>query len=381
MKTNLFIILSIMIITNFGCSTQPTSLSKVDRANFQTVVDGKSVDLYYLKNKNNIELTVTNFGARIVELFVPDRDGKFVDIVLGHDHINKYVSYGRTERFLGSTIGRYGNRIAKGKFTLDDIEYTLPINNRPNSLHGGTKGFDMLVWDAHQIDLQTIEFYLISPDGDQGYPGTLTVAMTYQLTDDNELVIVHKATTDKKTVVNLTHHSFFNLHGAGHETINDHVLTINASNYTPVDATLIPEGPVATVEGTPMDFRIPTVIGKRVDQDFEQLRYGRGYDHNWVIDRKTENELEQAAVVYEPVSGRVMEVWTTEPGIQFYGGNFFDGSWAGKEDKIYHFRASLALETQHYPDSPNRSDFPSTVLEPGQPYYHTCVYKFGVNKF
>ena len=378
MKTKLFIIPAIAMIANFGCATRPTSLSKVDRANFQTTVDGKSVDLYYLKNKNGIEITVTNFGARIVELFVPDRDGKFADIVLGHDHIDKYVNYGKNERFLGATIGRYGNRIAKGKFTLDEVEYTLPLNNGPNTLHGGTKGFDMLVWDATQTDPQTIEFRLVSPDGDQGYPGTLTVDMTYQLNDDNELTIVHKATTDKKTVVNLTHHSFFNLHGAGNGTVNDHVLTINASNYTPVDATLIPDGPIATVEGTPMDFRMPTMIGERVDQDFEQLRYGKGYDHNWVLDRKTANEPEQAAIVYEPASGRMMEVWTTEPGIQFYGGNFFDGSCIGKEGKTYDFRASLALETQHYPDSPNRPDFPSTILEPGQNYYHKCIYKFGV---
>jgi len=366
------------MIANCGCATQPASLSKVNRADFQATIDGKPTDLYYLKNKNGMELTVTNFGARIVELFAPDRDGKFADIVLGHDRLDQYVNYGKTERFLGATIGRYGNRIAKGKFTLDGVEYTLPLNNGPNSLHGGDKGFDMLVWDARQIDGQTIAFHLVSPDGDQGYPGTLTVDMTYQLDDNNELIITHKATTDKKTVVNLTHHSFFNLHGAGNGTINDHIMTINASGYNPVDSTLIPDGPVAAVEGTPMDFRTPTAIGERVDENFVQLRYGHGYDHNWVLDRKTADALEQAAVVYEPTSGRVMEVWTTEPGMQFYGGNFFDGSWAGKGGKSYNFRASFALETQHFPDSPNRPDFPSVVLEPGQNYYHKCVYKFGV---
>ena len=378
MKKYLLIIQAIIMIAYFGCTDPQTSLSKVKRANFQTTVDGKSVDLYYLKNNNGMELTVTNFGGRIVELFAPDRAGKFEDVVLGHDHIKKYVNYGKTERFLGSTIGRYGNRIAKGKFTLDGVEYTLPINNTPNTLHGGTKGFDMLVWDAEQISPQKIEFRLVSPDGDQGFPGTLTVEMIYELTDNYELVIEHKATTDKKTVVNLTHHSFFNLHGAGKGTINDHILVINASNYNPVDATLIPDGPIAPVEGTPMDFRIPTVIGERVDQDFTQLKYGRGYDHNWVIDRKTANALEKAAVVYEPVSGRVIEVWTTEPAMQFYGGNFFDGSLKGKKGKPYHFRASFALETQHFPDSPNRPDFPSTILSPGQNYYHKCVYKFGL---
>ena len=374
---NLFFTLAILMSAMTACTNEKTSLSKVKRIDFQTTVDGKQTDLYYLTNKNGLELTVTNFGARIVELFTPDRKGAFEDIVLGHDHINKYARYSG-ERFLGATIGRYGNRIAKGKFTLDGVEYSVPINNEPNSLHGGTKGFDMLVWDAKQIDKQTIEFNLVSPDGDQGYPGTLTVNMTYQLNDDNELVIIHQATTNKKTVLNLTHHSFFNLHGAGNGQINDHILTLNASNYTPVDATLIPFGDIAYVENTPMDFRTPTAIGKRVDQDFEQLRFGRGYDHNWVIDRKSAKDIEQAAVVFEPASGRVLEVWTTEPAIQFYGGNFFDGEDIGKGGKPYNFRASLALETQHYPDSPNHPDFPSTELKPGEKYYHTCVYKFGV---
>jgi len=366
------------MIANGGCTTRQTSLSKVNRADFQTMVDGKPTDLYVLKNKNGIEITVTNFGGRIVELFAPDREGKFTDIVLGHDHIDKYVNYGSAERFLGSTIGRYGNRIANGNFSLDGVEYALAVNNGPNSLHGGIKGFDMIVWDAIQINGQTIQFRMVSPDGDEGYPGTLTVEMTYELNDANELIITHKAKTDKKTVVNLTHHSFFNLHGAGHGTINDHVMTIYASQFVPVDSTLIPDGPIAPVEGTPMDFRKATVIGDRVDDDFIQLRYGRGYDHCWVLDRKTPSALEQAAVVYEPVSGRVLEVWTTEPGMQFYGGNFFDGSFKGKEGLPYHFRGSLALETQHYPDSPNRPDFPSTTLVPGQNYFHQCVYKFGV---
>ena len=377
MKKYLFIIFAIAMTTLTGCKSEQTSRSQVKRTDFQSMVDGKQTDLYYLTNKNGLELTVTNFGARIVELFTPDRNGQYEDIVLGRDHIDKYVRY-TGERFLGSTIGRYGNRIAKGRFTLDGVDYTLPINNEPNSLHGGTKSFDMLVWDAEQTDPQTIQFTLVSPDGDQGYPGQLTVNMTYQLNDDNELVITHQAVTDKKTVLNLTHHSFFNLHGAGNGTINDHILTINASNYTPVDSTLIPSGPIATVEGTPLDFRTPTAIGQRADQDFEQLRFGRGYDHNWVLDRKTAKGLEQAAVVYEPVSGRVMEVWTTEPSMQFYGGNFFDGTDIGKGGKRYNFRASLALETQHYPDSPNHPDFPSTELNPGEQYYHQCVYKFGV---
>lgn len=351
--------------------------STLSRADFQTTVDGKKTDLFYLKNKNGVEIAVTNFGGRIVEYWTPDKNGKAEDIVLGHDHVGKYIDY-TGERFLGATIGRYGNRIAKGKFTLDGVEYQLPVNDGPNSLHGGTIGFDMVVWDAKQPDQQTLEFSYLSKDGEQGYPGNLKVNMTYELTDDNELIITHRATTDKRTVVNLTHHSFFNLHGAGNGTINDHQLMINADQFTPVDQTLIPTGKLEDVKNTPMDFRTPVLIGERVNNDFEQLQLGHGYDHNWVLKRKTAKDKELAATVYEPESGRFLEVWTTEPGIQFYGGNFFDGTKTGKNQKPYHFRASLALETQHFPDSPNHPNFPTTVLSPGEEYYHVCVYKTGV---
>lgn len=349
--------------------------SKMKKSDFQSVIDGKKTDLYTITNSNGLEITVTNFGARVVELWVPDKNGKFEDIVLGHDHIDKYVNY-KGERFLGATIGRYGNRIAKGKFHLDGKEYQLPINDTPNSLHGGTKGFDRVVWDVTQPDNQTLVFGYVSPDGEQGYPGTLTVKMIYRLTDDNAFEITHEATTDRKTVINLTHHSFFNLHGAGNKDINDHILMIHADRFTPVDKTLIPTGELQNVENTPMDFRTPTLIGKRNDDNFEQLAFGRGYDHNWVLTKKTPNGLELAATVWEPVSGRLMEVWTTEPGIQFYGGNFFDGSMTGKQGKKYNYRASLALETQHFPDSPNHPGFPSTTLNPGENYKHICIYKF-----
>jgi aldose 1-epimerase len=359
------------------CKQAPASLSEVNRADFRTVVDDKQVDLYYLRNAGGLEMTVTNFGARVVELFVPDRHGRFADIVLGHDNVEAYIDYSG-ERFLGATIGRYGNRIAGGRFALDGVEYTLPVNDGPNSLHGGTRGFDMVVWNTVQPDPQTLVFTLVSEAGDQGYPGTLSVKMTYRLTDDNEFIVTHEATTDAATVVNLTHHSFFNLHGAGVGTINDHELMLCADRYTPVDATLIPTGELASVEGTPMDFRSPTPIGMRVDDEFEQLTLGHGYDHNWVLTRKSATAPELAATVYEPVSGRYMEVWTTEPGIQFYGGNFFDGSIVGKGGKTYNHRASLALETQHFPDSPNQPAFPSTILLPDQRYSHTCIYKFGV---
>lgn len=348
--------------------------SKMKKEDFQVTIDGKKTDLYILKNKNGLEITVTNFGAHVVEIWAPDKNGKFEDIVLGHDHIDKYIHY-QGERFLGATIGRYGNRIAEGKFTLDGKTYQLPINDTPNSLHGGFKGFDRVVWDIEQPDGHTLLFHYLSKDGEEGYPGNLDVSMKYELTDNNEFIITHEAVTDRKTVVNLTHHSFFNLHGAGNGSINDHLLMIHAGQYLPVDKNLIPTGVVEEVEGTPMDFRRPCLIGERLESEFEQLKHGHGYDHNWVLDRKTASEIELAATVYEPVSGRYMEVWTTEPGIQFYGGNFFDGTMTGKDGKSYEYRASLALETQHFPDSPNQPSFPSTVLEPGQTYKHICIYK------
>lgn len=363
----------LVIIILSGC-VEETKYSKMKREDFQTTIDGKKTDLYTLKNKNGVEITVTNFGARVVEIWAPDRNGNFEDIVLGHDHVDKYMHF-KGERFLGATIGRYGNRIDKGQFTLDSVSYQLPVNDKPNSLHGGTNGFDMVVWDAVQEDPQKLTFSYLSKDGEEGYPGNLNVKMTYELTDDNEFKITHTATTDKKTVLNLTHHSFFNLHGAGNGMINDHELMINADKFTPVNEVLIPTGEQLAVAGTPMDFQKPAPIGERVNADYEQLKFGHGYDHNWILKRKTDHDLELAATVYEPQSGRLLEVWTTEPGIQFYGGNFFDGSMIGKGGKAYNFRASLALETQHFPDSPNQPSFPSTVLMPGETYNHVCVYK------
>ena len=374
---NISVLIFFIMITS-ACSKQTDSLSKVNRKDFQTVVDGKNTDLFILKNKNGLEMTATNYGARVVEFFVPDRNGKFEDIVLGHDNIEKYINF-TGERFLGATIGRFGNRIADGKFTLDGVNYQLTINDAPNSLHGGEKGFDRVVWDTKQIDSHKLEFTYQSADGEQGYPGNLVVEMVYELTDDNEFIVTHHAVTDKRTVINLTHHSFFNLHGAGNGTVNDHVLMLNADKFTPVDEVLIPTGEQLSVEGTPMDFRTPTPIGNRVNDDYQQLKYGHGYDHNWILNRETSKGLELAATVYEPISGRFMEVYTTEPGIQFYGGNFFDGE-IGKNNKRYEYRASLALETQHFPDSPNHSEFPSAVLSPGEEYEHICVYKVTVKK-
>ena len=273
-----------------GCGSERHS--QVSRAAFRSTVDGKATDLYTLRNARGLEMTVTNFGGRVVELWVPDRDGNFADIVLGHDNLGAYVDQ-TGERFLGATIGRYGNRIAAGRFTLDGKEYTLPLNDGPNSLHGGAKGFDMVVWDVVEVTPQKIVLACLSPDGDQGYPGNLKVTMTYELTDDNSFVITHEAATDRRTVVNLTHHSFFNLHGAGGPPINDHEL-IAADFFTPVDSTLIPTGRLMPVEGTPMDFRRPAPIGSRLDADFEQLRHGHGYDHNWVLSRRSTHDLELA---------------------------------------------------------------------------------------
>lgn len=351
--------------------------STLKAADFETVHNGKKTGLYYLSNKLGTEIAVTNFGARVVELWVADRNGKFADVVLGHDNIDAYINYSG-ERFLGAAIGRFGNRIAHGKFSLGGKEYSLPLNDGANSLHGGYKGFDMVVWDVTQPDGQTLEFTYLSPDMEEGFPGSLQVDMTYMLSDDNEFIIRYRAQTDKATVVNLTHHSFFNLHGAGAGSINDHELMINARSYTPVDETLIPTGKMASVELTPMDFLTPTAIGARVDEPFAQLEFGHGYDHNWMLDKKCDTVPELAATLYEPTSGRYLEVFTTQPGMQFYGGNFFDGSTVGKGGTPYRFRESLALETQHFPDSPNNPAFPSTTLEAGEVYEHQCIYKFNL---
>ncbi|AWI09870.1 aldose epimerase family protein [Ereboglobus luteus] len=357
--------------------TSAPTKSGLHRERFQKVIDGKQSDLFVLTNSKGVEICVTSYGARVVSWLVPGRDGKMEDIVLGYDNVQGYID--SNEPYFGAAIGRFGNRIAKGKFTLDGNEYTVPINNAPNALHGGTKGFQAVVWNTRQPDSRTLEFNIVSPDGDQGFPGNLGVKMVYTLTDDNELKITYEAMTDKPTVLNLTHHSFFNLLGAGNGSINDHLLTLNASRYTPVSDVLIPTGQIASVDGTPMDFRKPTVVGSRLDQNFEQLKNGAGYDHNWVLDRPASDagtgKLFLAARVVEPRSGRVLEVRTDQPGIQFYGGNFLNDSFKGKQGKTYGHRSAIVLETQRFPDSPNQPAFPSTVLRPGETYRHICIYK------
>lgn len=347
----------------------------ITKADFGVTKDGQKVDLYTLTNANGAVLKMTNFGGIVTELWMPDRNGQMEDIVLGFNTVRPYEEI---SPHFGSTIGRYGNRIGKGRFTLDGKTYTLAINDGENHLHGGPKGFDMVVWQAEPFQDDKgvgLKLHYLSADMEEGYPGNLDVTVTYTLTNKNELKIDYLATTDKPTVVNLTNHSYFNLAGQGEGKILDHKLMINADYFTPVDAGLITTGELRAVEGTPFDFRELTTIGKRIDADNEQIKFGGGYDHNWVLNKKA-GKMSTAAKVYEPTSGRVMEVLTTEPGIQFYAGNFLDGTITGKMGKVYPKRSGLCLETQHYPDSPNKPEFPTTTLRPGQTYKTTTIYKF-----
>ena len=325
-----------------------------------------------------MEITVTNYGARIVSWLAPDKDGKMEDVVLGYDSIDGYLR--DKGSYFGAAIGRYGNRIAKGEFMLGDIQYKLAQNNGINSLHGGIKGFSSKVWEVVPKGNNELHFTLVSPDMDEGFPGELSVAMTYRLTDDNELIIQYEAKCDKPTVINLTNHSYFNLHGAGNGTILDHQLTLNADFFTPIDSTLIPTGDLAPVENTPFDFRKPTLIGSRIDSKDQQIRFGLGYDINYVLKKTEDQNVSLAASVFEPQSGRVLEVYTDQPGIQFYSGNFLNGKFPGKKGKTYGYRSAFCLETQHFPNSPNQPKFPSVVLGPDQVYSHTCIYKFLVRK-
>lgn len=349
------------------------TLSGLNRADFQATIDGKNVDLYILTNTNGCEICVTNFGGFPVSIMVPDKDGKLIDVVLGHQTLKRYVDLKPT--YLGAVIGRYGNRIANGKFTLDGVEYTLATNNGPNHLHGGIEGFDSKVWDADQIDAQTLVLSYISPDGEEGYPGTLNVKMVYKLTEDNAFEITYEATTDKPTLCNLTNHTFFNLSGEGDAFIGDHILQINADYYTPGNDVMIPSGEIVKVAGTPMDFTTPTSIGERIDAQFDQLINGVGYDHNYVINKKQEGELVLAATATSPKSGITLKTYTTEPGVQLYTGNWLDG-FEGKNGHTYPKRSAFCLETQHFPDCPNKGHFTSCVLRPDEVYHQTCIYKF-----
>ena len=343
---------------------------------FEKTVESKQTGLYILTNKVGSELTVTNYGAKIVSLMVPDKDGDFRDIVLGHPTIDEYIT--SEEPYFGALCGRTANRIANGRFTLDEVDYQLPINNGPNSLHGGIKGFNAVVWDVMKVTDNSIELYYLSKDGEEGYPGNLSVWVTYTLTEDNSLDIIYRASTDKKTILNLTNHSYFNLSGEGDSYIGDHILTINADSYLPTDSTAIPYGEAELVKDTPMDFLQPTNIGDRINDDFEQLKFGNGYDHTYVLNKNSENEYSRAAMCFSPKSHIKMEIFTTEPGMQLYTGNWMTGNFTAKKGNTYPKRSAVCFETQHFPDSINKPNYPSIVLNPSELYESRTTYKFSI---
>lgn len=357
--------------SNADSTKKSTTTYIPDRKNFQSTINGKQTDLYVLKNGSGMTAAITNYGGRLVSLLVPDKGGAMKDVILGFDNVNDYTTGGDT--YFGATIGRYGNRIAKGKFSIDGQAYTLATNNAPNSLHGGNVGFSRVVWDGKQLNDSTLQLTYLSKDMEEGFPGNLNATVTYSLTGDNGLQIQYEATTDKRTVVNLTNHAFFNLNGIGSGTILQHQLQINADRFTPVDSTLIPTGKLQPVDGTPFDFRILTPIGARINEDNQQLKNGKGYDHNFVLNG---SGMREAAMAVGDQSGIVMQVYTIEPGLQFYSGNFMQGQHTllgGSKDE---YRTAFCLETQHFPDSPNQPEFPTTLLEPGKTYKTTSVYKF-----
>jgi len=362
-----------------GCATKsPTGSSGtagITHEPFGAAPGGAPVEIYTLRNQNGMEARIMTYGGIIQSLKVPDRNGQFGDVALGYDSLDGYLT---NSPYFGALIGRYGNRIARGHFNLDGQEYTLATNNVPNSLHGGIKGFDKVVWNIVKADVgprgPELQLSYLSKDGEEGYPGNLQVTATYTLfSKENALRLTFRATTDKDTIVNLTAHSYFNLAGQG--DVLGHVVYIDADRYTPVDSTLIPTGELAPVTGTPFDFRAPTAIGARIGDDNEQLKFGGGYDHNWIMNHKM-GKLALDARVTDPAAGRVFEIWSTEPGLQFYSGNFLDGTIIGKGGQTYSHRGAFVMEPQHYPDSPNHANFPSTVLHPGQVYHNTIIYRF-----
>jgi aldose 1-epimerase len=366
-----------------GATTPRAAGAGVTRAPFGTLPDGQAVELFTFSNANGVEVRATNYGGIITALRTKDRDGRLDDIVLGYDSLAGYL---KESPYFGAIVGRVANRVARGKFTLDGKTYTLATNNGPNALHGGLKGFDKVVWAAEPFESDSgsgIALRYVSKAGEEGYPGTLTVGVRYTLTPRDELIVDYEATTDAPTPLNLSQHSYWNLAGTGGApgtplpTNAQHVLTLDASSYTPVDTTLIPTGEIAPVAGTPLDFRTPTAIGARIDQAHQQLKFGGGYDHNWVLDRNGQTGLVHAARVTEPTTGRTLDISTTEPGIQFYSGNFLDGKITGKANRTYPYRSAIALETQHFPDSPNHPNFPTVILKPGETYRSRTVFTFG----
>ena len=360
-----------------GCNTVNENHTKsgIAQENFGKI-NGKGISIYTLTNENNVKAKIINYGAILVSLEVPDRKGNFVDVVTGYDSLSGYI---KDKAFLGAIVGRYGNRIGKGKFYLDGNKYQLTVNDGENHLHGGNKGFYKAIWNAEAIENESgpaLKLTLVSPAGDEGYPGTVTISVIYTLTNNNELKIEYEGTTDKPTILNPTHHSYFNLSGDFNDTILDEELFINADSITIVDDELIPTGKITSVENTPMDFRKFTPIGEHINDASEQIKFGRGYDHNWVLNNYKNGVVREVASLYDSKSGLFMEVLTDQPGLQFYSGNFLDGTIKGKGGVVYNYRSALCLETQHYPDSPNKPEFPSVVLRPGETYHQTTIYKF-----
>ena len=379
MKKILKLSVAALLLTLAACGGKQQEVktaSGLNPADFQTEVDGKQTALYTLTNANGMEVCITNFGGRIVSVMVPDKDGVMRDVVLGFDSIADYVKYPSD---FGATIGRYANRIGQGKFSLDGVDYQLPTNNYGHCLHGGPKGFQYRVFDAVQPDQRTLKLSYLSKDGEEGFPGNLQCTVTFTLTDDNAIDIRYAAETDKPTIVNLTNHSYFNLDGDPSRDNSEYLLMVDADNYTPVDSTFMTTGEIVTVEGTPMDFRQPTAVGARIDDDFQQLKNGLGYDHNWVLNTKGDDSRACATLV-SPKTGIKLEVFTNEPGIQVYAGNFLDGTLRGKKGITYGRRASVCLETQKYPDTPNKPEWPTAVLRPGEKYDSHCIFRFSVEK-
>ena len=371
------LVVSLGVAGIVGCASAPKGASPITHEPFGQTKEGVPVEIYTLRNAKGAEARICTYGGIVVSLTMPDREGHYGDVVLGYDNLNGYLE---KSPYFGALIGRYGNRIGKAKFTLDGQQYTLSTNDGPNMLHGGFKGFDKVVWEAKPLASREgpgVRLHYLSKDGEEGFPGNLDVTADYTLTEGNELRVEFSAYTDKDTVVNLTHHSYFNLAGKG--DILNHTVMIDADKFTPVDSTLIPTGELRPVDATPFDFRIPTTIGARIGQDDEQLKFGKGYDHNWVINKPL-NKYGLMARVTEPTTGRVLEVLSTEPGLQFYSGNFLDGTITGKGGRVYQFRNGFCMEPQHYPDSPNKPGFPAVVLKPGETFHNIIIYKFSVAK-
>ena len=374
MKPFFTALLASAVLVAGGCQEQPTR-SGLRRADFQTVVGSQTTDLYTLANANGMEVCITPFGGRIVSVMVPDRDGSFRDVVLGFDNIEDYRNIPSD---FGASIGRYANRIAQGRFTLDGVAYQLPQNNFGHCLHGGPDGWQYRIYEAEQPSKQSLTLLIHSADGDEQFPGNVTAKVVYTLTDDNAIDIAYEAVTDAPTVINMTNHSYFNLGGDPSKTILNDVLQLNADCYTPVDSTYMTTGEILPVEDTPMDFRLPKTIGAEIDNfAFEQLKNGNGYDHNWVLNTAGDDTV-PAAVLWSPASGIELTVYTSEPGIQVYTGNFLDGTVTGKHGIVYNQRVGICLETQKYPDTPNKPEWPSAVLRPGERYTSHCIFKFGV---